>query len=145
MTMVRTVPHASGQNYLLGGPGAVCNLEASAGQVREVPLDGTQVHHTNHPLANDDIDPSASVEYETKSTTRARLNRLQSELGNLGAHAGVKDIGRVLSDREAPVCVSRGSDWMTLGSLIMELSAEPVLHIAPGPPAETPYHTLGFD
>jgi hypothetical protein len=28
---------------------------------------------------------------------------------------------------------------MTLGSLIMELSTPPVLHYAPGPPAETAY------
>ena len=145
MTMVKTVPHASGQNYLLGGPGAVCNLEASAGQVREVPVAGSQVHHTNHPLANDDIDPSGPADYESRSTTRVRLERLQSELVNLGPRAGVEDLARVLSDREAPVCVSRGSDWMTLGSLIMELSAEPVLHIAPGPPVNTPFHTLAFN
>jgi hypothetical protein len=34
---------------------------------------------------------------------------------------------------------------MTFGSLIMELSAEPELHIAPGPPADTPYSRVTFD
>jgi hypothetical protein len=33
---------------------------------------------------------------------------------------------------------------MTLGSLVMELSAVPVLHIALGPPADTPYTRVGF-
>ena len=50
-----------------------------------------------------------------------------------------------LSDREVPVCVPRGSDWMTLGSLVMERSAEPVLHFAPGPPADTPYSEIRFE
>jgi isopenicillin-N N-acyltransferase like protein len=143
VTFLQTVPHATGQNYLLGAPGAVKNLECSTGQVREVALAGAQVTHTNHPLANKDIDVEAARK-ERGSTTIERLERLRRDLSGLGDRVNIDDVKRTLSDGEVPVCVPRGSDWMTLGSLIMELSAEPVLHIAPGPPADTPYSTVGF-
>jgi isopenicillin-N N-acyltransferase like protein len=142
--MVRAVPHASGQNYLIGAPGSLADLECSAGQVREVRTDGSQVMHTNHALANDDIDPGAGLESGGRSTTFPRLAKLHTDLDPLGRGATVEDVQRTLSDREVPVCVARGQDWMTLGSLVMELSAEPALHIAPGPPADTPYSTIRF-
>ena len=138
---VRRVPHASGQNYMLGGPGDLLDLEGSAGGVSEVTRGGTQSIHTNHPLASDDLDESARP--ERGSTTRARLKKLE-ELAAAGAGLTVGQIQQTLSDREVPVCVSRGSDWITLGSLVMELSDQPVMHIAPGPPAETPYQTVTF-
>jgi predicted choloylglycine hydrolase len=143
VAFLETIPHATGQNYLVGAPGAVKNLECSAGQVREVALAGAQVMHTNHPLANDDIDVDAARK-ERGSTTIERLERLRAELAGLGGRVTVEDAKRTLSDRDVPVCVPRGSDWMTLGSLVMELSAVPVLHIAPGPPADTPYTRVGF-
>jgi isopenicillin-N N-acyltransferase like protein len=142
-TFLQTVPHATGQNYLVGAPGEVKNLECSAGQVRDVAPAGGQVMHTNHPLANEDIDVEAARK-ERGSTTVERLERLRGDLGGLGERVTVEDVKRTLSDRDVPVCVPRGSDWMTLGSLVMELSDEPVLHIAPGPPADTPYSRVGF-
>ena len=33
---------------------------------------------------------------------------------------------------------------MTLGSVVMELSIPPVMHVAPGPPAETAYTRWTF-
>ena len=142
--VLHTVPHAPGQNYLLGEPGAIRDFECSPGHVSEVKPSGSLIEHTNHPLANEDIDPEDASQAEFRSTTRSRLAKLESELGGLGATATVDDVARTLSDREVPVSVPRGSDWMTLGSLIMELSSEPVLHIAPGPPADTPYTEVRF-
>ena len=45
-----------------------------------------------------------------------------------------------------PINVARtgGGDGMTLGSLVMELSHPPVLHFAPGPPAESVYTRYTF-
>jgi isopenicillin-N N-acyltransferase-like protein len=141
-TLVRTVAHATGQNYLLGGPGAIHDFECSAGQVREIAPAGSQLRHTNHPLANDDLIDEA--EDGMGSTSRARLDKLESDLAGLGERATKEDVRRTLSDCDVPVCVSRGSDWMTLGSLIMDLAPDPVLHIAPGPPAETAYSEVRF-
>ncbi len=144
VAVLQTVPHATGQNYLLGEPGAIRDFECSPGQVSEVKPSGSLIEHTNHPLANEDIDPEEASQADFRSTTRGRLARLESELGGLGAKATVDDVARTLSDREVPVSVPRGSDWMTLGSLIMELSSEPVVHVAPGPPADTPYTEVRF-
>jgi hypothetical protein len=144
VAMLEAVPHATGQNYLLGEPGAIRDFECSPGQVSEVEPSGNLIEHTNHPLANEDIDPEEASQAEFRSTTRSRLAKLERELSGLGATATVEDVARTLSDQEVPVSVPRGSDWMTLGSLIMELSSEPVLYIAPGPPADTPYTEVRF-
>ena len=142
VSLLRTVPHATGQNYMLGGPGRVHDFECSPGQVREVPVAGAQVTHTNHLLASTDVDPE--VGSENDSTTVERLARLRADLGELGQEATAADVKHALSDRTVPVCVPRGTDWMTLGSVVMELADEPVLHIALGPPADTPYEEARF-
>jgi hypothetical protein len=142
VSLLRTVPHATGQNYMVAERGSVVDYECSPGQVREVPADGSQVTHTNHVLASGDIDPEISPDVD--STTEQRLARLRSDLGSLGDRVSAADLKRTLSDRTVPVCVSRGADWMTLGSLVMELGPEPVLHIAAGPPADTPYDEVRF-
>ena len=53
---LREVEHASGQNYILGGPAGVYDFECSAGKVARFVVAGREgvVYHTNHPLANDD-------------------------------------------------------------------------------------------
>ncbi len=144
VAVLQTVPHATGQNYLVGEPGAIRDFECSAGQVSELKVSGGVATHTNHPLVNEDVDPEEARRAEFGSTTRSRLAKLDRDLDVLGTKATVDDVARTLSDREVPVSVPRGSDWMTLGSVIMELSSEPVLHIAPGPPADTPYNEVRF-
>jgi hypothetical protein len=51
-----------------------------------------------------------------------------------------------LSECDVPVSRSadRGGGWMTFGSLVMELSVEPVVHCAPGPPHQVPYTSWRF-
>src|SRR5262249_16063151 len=55
---LQQIKHASGQNYLIGGPDKVASFECSYGKVsRYGPGEGRDVvWHTNHPLANDDYD-----------------------------------------------------------------------------------------
>ena len=139
---VRNVPHATAQNYLIGDAGKIIDLESSPGQVGEVPVEGAQITHTNHALINDDLDPN--VREDPGSTSVARLDKLRSVLGPVGAEVTVDDVKRALSDRSVPVCVPRGADWMTFGSVVMELSPQPVMHVAPGPPGETPYFEVRF-
>jgi hypothetical protein len=140
---LRSVPHATAQNYLIGHPGEVRDFEASPHEISEVAVDQGQIAHTNHVLVNDDLDPN--VRDDSRSTTYARLDKLRSELGRRGPDVGVDDVKRALSDLTVPVCVPRGSDWMTFGSVVMEIAPEPVMHVAPGPPAENPYVEVRFD
>jgi len=139
-SLLKTVPHATGQNYLVGDAGRVEDYECSPGGAIEVPASGAQVAHTNHVLMSPDVDPAIGPDPD--STTVERLASVRGALAELGAEAAAPDVMRALST--APVCVQRGADWMTLGSVVMELAAEPVLHVVLGPPAGTPYAEIRF-
>src|SRR5262249_40516830 len=130
------------QNYLVGDRERVEDYECSPGGAVEVLAAGAQVAHTNHALMSTDVDPE--VRPERASTTVERLASVRSNLGPHGAEAGAADLMHALSDCEAPVCVARGRDWMPLGSFVMELGVQPVLHVALGPPADTPYGEVRF-
>jgi isopenicillin-N N-acyltransferase-like protein len=59
LEFIKTVNHASGQNYILGIGDKVYDFEASATKlVPYAPVEGSSpVYHTNHPLANNDLKP----------------------------------------------------------------------------------------
>ena len=139
-SLLKAVPHATGQNYLVGDLGRVEDYECSPGEVAEVHATAGQVVHTNHALMSADVDPG--VRRERGSTTVQRLESLRAQLGESGGQATADDLKRALA--AAPVCVPRGSDWMTLGSVVMDLRPEPALHVALGPPADTPYTEVRF-
>ncbi|HZQ49985.1 MAG TPA: C45 family peptidase [Candidatus Dormibacteraeota bacterium] len=140
-SLLKTVPHATGQNYLVGDGDRVEDYECSPEGAVEVPLAGAQVAHTNHVLMSADFDPVHS-DPRADSTTVARLESVRAALTDLGADAARDDVMLALS--AAPVCVPRGSDWMTLGSVVMELGDAPVIWTALGPPDETGYARMTF-
>jgi predicted choloylglycine hydrolase len=59
IAFLKRIKHASGANYVVGGPGGVYCLECSAGKVVQFTPNGQDkvVWHTNHPLVNDDYNP----------------------------------------------------------------------------------------
>jgi hypothetical protein len=161
VAFVRAVEHASGQNYAIGGPGAIVDFECSAHGVVPFPLHPTRLYHTNHPLVNDDLaaQPQAvgasgagkggaegQCGQPVLSNSERRFAFLQRALSSRTVPFGVENAKAILSSCEVPICVSRSGsgDGMTLGSLVMELSVPPVLNIAPGPPAETAYTRWTF-
>jgi isopenicillin-N N-acyltransferase-like protein len=158
---IREVSHASAQNYAVGGPDGVVDFESSPNKVVQFMPTGTRIHHTNHPLVNDDhplrdesvlslvfgkgsqTDPSADA---AMSDSELRFNFLSSSLADLSQPIDVERVKALLSTCEVPISVARNSEGqgMTLGSLVMQLSVPPVLQLAPGPPAETEYRTWTF-
>ena len=152
-----SVPHASGQNYILGTTDRVFDFEASASKV--VPFkpsaNGT-VYHTNHPLANDDLKPwhrqrmeAESPEKQAQSNSAVRFASVQRRLAR---PADVIDTGVIRetlqskdSDRH-PVCrpVKSGGASFTFGSVIMSLSEKPGLEVSAGSPDVNPYVALSF-
>jgi len=164
VAFARDVAHASGQNYALGSPGRIVDIECSATKAVPFTVGPTRVYHTNHPLANDDRapqpdDPNAvvfgtgditeaePVDAPALSNSKQRFAFLASALDEPTTRItldAVKAILRTCDD--APLSVSRTSagHGMTLGSLVMELSIPPVLHLSPGPPAETAYRRWAF-
>jgi hypothetical protein len=158
---VRGINHAAGQNYAIGGPDGIVDLECSAGQVVQFTPQRTRVYHTNHPLVNDDYAPrgdapaslftpasaaESTVATKVKSNTEIRFDCVADRLRDPDEPITVEVIQSILSTRDTPICVSRGSPHgsLSLGSLVMELSVPPILHLAPGPPAETDYKTWTF-
>ncbi|HAD12950.1 MAG TPA: hypothetical protein DCF33_11005 [Saprospirales bacterium] len=153
---VQNVPHASGQNYIIGIREEVYDFEASANKViRFDPKNenGT-VWHTNHPLVNDDVkewfkkyDPNLKPEDKpVNSNSFVRLAAVQRRVtpsGSIG-DAAIKEALRSKDDAKYPVCVTPNEWGMTFGSVIMTLTDKPFLQITSGPPDESEYKRVEF-
>jgi isopenicillin-N N-acyltransferase like protein len=147
---LHNIKHASGQNYIIGGPERTYSLECSANKVAEfIAYKGAQLtYHTNHPLANDDYNHRylANLQKQNKTPKEDpfycyRLEALEKRLKNR-AQVDVDLIKASLSSRDYeknPV-----SNKYTYACTIMVLSARPELHIAPGPPHETAFKIIRF-
>jgi hypothetical protein len=161
---LRSTGHASGQNYILSEPGRVGSFECSPAKVAEYRsrADGLRVCHTNHPLANDD---TASFErlrrdHQGGAWAAGHANS-SSRYASIASRTvwrdepvtleGLKAALRAQDDPESPVCRDRSGGEgpsviaFTAGSVIYELSDNPKLHVAGGPPTQSEYVTVGFD
>lgn len=147
--IVRTLPHATNQHYLLADAGTIISLEASAAGVTEYrPVSPDRVLHTNHPLSG------ATEVHATSAAHRANTEGRLASLGrSLSASTiGLEPIQTALSSLEGeyPVCRQRSNEPglinFTTGSMITPLdAAEPVeTFVAFGPPSERPYHRFDF-
>lgn len=157
VNFLTSVKHASGQNYIIGGPTRVRDFECSANRVVEfVPkdLEGV-VYHTNHVLASDDLTPEARKQLATATAaanpadnSHARLDSVRMRLSTL-REPGVAPIREILSSHDSadhPVCrrfQSRTSGF-TFECSIMVLGVRSELHFSPGPPDSTPFRVLTF-
>jgi hypothetical protein len=126
---LEAAPHASGQNYVIGGPGEVGSFECSAHAVaRYAPFaDGSRTYHTNHPLVNTDDgqfrEANGSGEVDFSPNSVARQAALERWLSDPSRSIGFDEIVAILSsteDAEFPVC-----NAATAASMICELSADP--------------------
>lgn len=157
VAFLNEIEHASGQNYILGSPDGIIDLECSARQVcrfEPFPLAG-RVFHTNHPVVNPDqgiyqgwmaqLSAKERAALEARSTSEKRFASLAQSLGNLEQPLSLEAIKAILSSHDGPVCVDGEGTNITLGCLVMELSASPRLHLSPGPPCKTPFETICFD
>ena len=156
---LRKVKHASGQNYILGGPSKVYSFECSAGKVAPfTPATGADMlWHTNHPLANDDYTAKYREELEKKKgaagqpgNSEVRLQSVEKRLRAAGKAGGLDLIRTILTAKDSaehPVCraFKNKKDSFTFASTIMVLAEKPEMHITPGPPDGQRYQTLAFD
>jgi isopenicillin-N N-acyltransferase-like protein len=150
---LRSVRHASGQNYIVGGSGRVAFFEASSAKVVEVSSNRGFIYHTNHPLANDDYSEGGAIEMRQpnmRDNTRTRYAALQKRLaadpgGDVVGLA--KDTLRSRDSDADPVCrhLRNEQATFTYASTIMVLSApDPHLVAAPGPPDQQEYAVFRF-
>lgn len=130
------VPHASGQNYLIGNAERIRNFECSAAGAHELEARGGHILHTNHPLVSTDLAPDAKF----SDNSKARLAQLDDHFKN-GMANPVHNLQGALEGRQpqANISIPRGDEnaataLMTLGAMVCEIGDEPRLFISGGPP-----------
>lgn len=156
LQFIQSVPHASGQNYIIGIRGEVFDFEASANKViRFDPQNknGT-IYHTNHPLANDDVkdwfkkyDPTRNDAIDpAKSNSHIRLTAVQKRVKDAASVDDIliKKTLRSKDDMDNPVCRAPKNGGFTFGSVIMTLTGNPFLQVTAGPPDESEYRKIEF-
>jgi len=158
LSFIKTVNHASGQNYIIGIRGDVYDFEASANKVvRFNPMNenGT-VYHTNHPIVNDDLkpwfkeyDPNLNADLKPTSSNsylrfKAVENRMISKFEV--SDALIKDAMRSKDNVDSPVCRTKNENGylFTFASIIMTLTNKPDIQILAGPPDESVYVRVDF-
>lgn len=149
MNFVKTVKHASGQNYSIGNTEGVVSLECSSNKVCEFyPFKGAKItYHTNHPIVNDDLRVPPYKQTWSR-TTHARFEYLENRLREPFTPIDLETMKLILSSHEGPICAHQsyqpGSSY-TFSSLIHVLSKKPELHLTWGPPCSSTYETLRFE
>jgi hypothetical protein len=136
VNVLHTINHASGQNYIVGDPSGVSDVECSASGAVDYQPETAWVAHTNHPLADSHRGEVAPTDNGSQDRSVPRLDHLTTRIGAL-QEVTPTALGAALA--EPPLC--RGTDGdpgFTLYSAVMELSDHPVLHLSAGPPASYP-------
>lgn len=156
LKFIQEIPHASGQNYILGIRGKVFNFEASATKVvRFDPQNpnGT-VYHTNHPVVNTDVKPwyalfSPAQEKDLLPVGSNSYIRFAALEKRMAAGVGITDATimealRSKDDPNNPVCRNPLNGGFTFASVIMTMSTAPTLQITAGPPDQSEYSLFTF-
>ncbi|MBN1224697.1 MAG: hypothetical protein JXB23_15735 [Candidatus Aminicenantes bacterium] len=155
LKFIQDIKHATGQNYVIGGPDEAGSFECSANKVsRFVPYPGaTRVYHTNHVLVNDDWDGAFEgnrVYNGFQNNSGARFQALENRLKDPSKKITVETAKAALSSHDNPqfpVCrhdPKPGGTGFTAGCGIAEFSDPPVFHFAPGPPCSTKFKKYTF-
>jgi hypothetical protein len=153
-SFLKSVHHASGQNYTVGAKGRAAYFEASGGKVIEVSSNGAFIYHTNHPLVNDDYNEESLKEITNPNpndNTRTRYEALKRHLridpGGDKVIPLIQETLRSHDSEQNPVCRQlAGKDaGFSYASMIMVLAPEhPYLIAAPGPPDRYQYAEFHF-
>jgi hypothetical protein len=146
LRFIQSVPHASGQNYIIGIKGEVYDFEASCNKVVRFDPKNTNgtLYHTNHPVANDDL--KDWYKEPEKGNSGIRLASVQGRIAALpnAKDADIKAALRAKDDPSNPVCRTFNGWGGTFGSVVMTLTGSPKLQITAGPPDESEYQEVRF-
>jgi predicted choloylglycine hydrolase len=153
LNFIEEVHHASGQNYIVGGPGKVYSLECSANEVVEFrPFENSVfTYHTNHPMSNADYSSAYREQLTANHKTVEeglyecqRIKSFEKRFTGNTENIDIEAIKNVLSSRDNEGRDVVSNDF-TYASVIYELSDTPKFIIAPGKPHEKDYIELDFD
>lgn len=152
LAFVYEVDHASGQNFLIGGPERVLSLECSSDTIVEFRpfAEAAFTYHTNFPLANTNYSARYLEMLEENGRTAEeglyqcqRIPSFEKRFGPGTEPFGVAEIKEVLASRDHDG-VDVVSNAYTYASVIYVLDDAPRFLIAPGKPHEVGYVELGF-
>jgi len=156
---LKTVKHASGQNYIMGVGDSVYNFEASSNQVvRFLPKAGESavVYHTNHALLNHDVKEwykkyhEQVLAGETKNrNSEARFASLEQRLDKQPADISTDVIKTTLRSKDNlrnPVCrvYKEGGGGFTFSSLVFTLGGKRSVQVTYGSPDQSEYREYFF-
>lgn len=153
LKFVDEVNHASGQNYIIGGPKKVYSMECSANKVVEFrPFDNSNfTYHTNHPMSN--IDYSSKYREQLVANNKTieeglyecqRIKSFEKRFTENTQNINIEEIKNVLRSRDNESRDVVSNDY-TYASVIYELSDKPKFIIAPGKPHEIDYIEIRFE
>lgn len=152
---LRSIIHASGQNYILSSSGDVRCFECSSMNVvrYKEELNSSRVFHTNHPLINTEESNILPLGQRVGKDTLLRLESISSRLGKNNLSPSIEDIKAALSAHDSenhPVSKtadknSTDSLGYTAGSSIYQFTDPPKLYLSSGPPCEVDYAVYHFN
>jgi len=160
LAFLKTVKHASGQNYVLGIQDSVYDFEASSNQIVRFHPEGEPdgiVYHTNHALVNHDVKTWYSEYHkkvlsgETKSmNSEIRFETLEKRVGKSGKETSSEIIKATLQSKdneENPVCrtYKRDGAIFTFGSVIYTLTGNLSVQVTYGSPDKSDYQEYFFN
>jgi isopenicillin-N N-acyltransferase-like protein len=159
LKFIKTIKHASGQNYIIGTVDSVYDFEASANKVVRFLPDGNNrslVYHTNHPFSNDDIKPwyveslKRILSGEAKDNNSfirftALKNRLTLPDSKISDNL-IKETLRSKDNQNSPICrtYKNGEAVFTFSSVILTLGKSPSIQLTNGSPDQSEYVLHSF-
>lgn len=147
---IKSVDHASGQNYTVGGVDKAVDFECSANlKAQFIPSQNVdRVYHTNHPFVNTDIVlPPWQLDLAT-STTFPRFDYVEERLKDPQIVADVELVKNILRSHIGSVCVhheNKAAQGGSSASLIyIHDPQNPKFLVTNGPPCESEYTEFTF-
>ena len=163
VSFIRSVPHASGQNYLVSGPDEVVSLECSSGEVVDFKVAGhpKRLWHANQALANNDRDIFEQLVADLPEekyrrgflNSETRVCAVENRMSDPLVPVTLNTLKEVFASRDHPdfpisyhYDVDAGILGFTAGCVIYEIpkSAPPLMHLTAGPPDISEFRTFGF-
>jgi predicted choloylglycine hydrolase len=159
LTFLKSVKHASGQNYILGIADSVYDFEASTNQVvRFLPRKeyNSVVYHTNHALVNHDVKEWYKDYHQKVMKCETKTNNSEVRFASLEKHLNVQPsqistalIKNTLRSKDSatnPVCrdFNSGEFGFTFSSVLFTLGDKPSVQITNGSPNQSEYKEYFF-
>ena len=159
LKFIKTIKHASGQNYIIGIVDSVYDFEASANKVVRFFPDSNNpslVYHTNHPLTNDDLKPwylesqKKILSGEAKDNNSfIRFTSLKNRLTQPDNDFSVNLLKETLRSKDNllnPICrvYKNGEAVFTFSSVILTLGKSPSIQLTRASPDQSEYVLHSF-